>query len=89
MQFGTISAALLMAGVSVGLHTLSGYVLSPWLTKRTSRMSAVVVFVGVLAWGWLWGLPGLVPGVPILSHGSQGRLRPGGRSRGVGELLSS
>lgn len=66
MQFGTISAALLMAGVSVALHTLSGYVLTPWLTSRTSRMSAVVVFVGVLAWGWLWGLPGLLLGVPIL-----------------------
>jgi len=66
MQFGTIGAALLMAGVSVALHTLSGYVLTPWLTSRTSRMSAVVVFVGVLAWGWLWGLPGLLLGVPIL-----------------------
>jgi predicted PurR-regulated permease PerM len=66
MQFGTISAALLVAGVSVALHTLSGYVLTPWLTSRTSRMSAVVVFVGVLAWGWLWGLPGLLLGVPIL-----------------------
>jgi len=53
MQFGTIGAALLMAGVSLSLHTLSGYVLTPWLTSRTSRMSADVVFVGVLAWGWL------------------------------------
>ena len=66
MQFGTIGAALLMAGASLSLHTLSGYVLTPWLTSRTSRMSAVVVFVGVLAWGWLWGLPGLLLGVPIL-----------------------
>jgi len=66
MQFGTIGAALLVAAVSVGIHTLSGYVLTPWLTSRTSRMSAVVVFVGVLAWCWLWGLPGLLLGVPIL-----------------------
>jgi predicted PurR-regulated permease PerM len=43
--------------------------LTPWLTSRTSSMSAVTVFVGVLAWGWLWGLWGLwgLPlGVPIL-----------------------
>jgi predicted PurR-regulated permease PerM len=66
MQFGTVEAALLIAGVSLSLHTLSGYVLTPWLTSRTSRMSAVVVFVGVLAWGWLWGLAGLLLGVPIL-----------------------
>jgi len=66
MQFGTLESALLIGGVSLGIHTVSGYVLTPWLTSRTSRMSAVVVFVGVLAWGWLWGLPGLLLGVPIL-----------------------
>ena len=66
MQFGTIEYALLIAGVSLGLHTVSGYMLTPWLTSRTSSMSAVAVFVGVLAWGWLWGLWGLLLGVPIL-----------------------
>ena len=48
------------------LHTASGYLLTPWLTSRTSRMNAVTVFVGVLAWGWLWGFWGLLLGMPIL-----------------------
>ena len=39
---------------------------TPWLTSRASRMSPVVVFVGVLAWGWLWGMWGLLLGIPIL-----------------------
>ena len=29
-------------------------------------MNPVAVFVGVLAWGWLWGAWGLLLGVPIL-----------------------
>jgi predicted PurR-regulated permease PerM len=29
-------------------------------------MNPVAVFVGVFAWGWLWGLWGLFLGVPIL-----------------------
>jgi len=66
MQFGNLESALLIAGISLILHTASGYVLTPWLTSRTSRMNAVTVFVGVLAWGWLWGVWGLVLGVPIL-----------------------
>ncbi|MEO7336927.1 MAG: AI-2E family transporter [Caldimonas sp.] len=66
MQFGSLDQAVLIAMVSLGLHTLSGYVLTPWLTSRTSRMNAVTVFIGVLAWGWLWGLWGLLLGVPIL-----------------------
>ncbi len=66
MQFGNLESALLIAAVSLAIHTLSGYVLTPWLTSRASRMNAVSVFIGVLAWGWLWGLWGLLLGVPIL-----------------------
>jgi predicted PurR-regulated permease PerM len=29
-------------------------------------MNPVVVFVGVLAWGWLWGIWGLLVGAPLL-----------------------
>lgn len=65
-QFGAIDKALLVAGVSVLLHIVSGYVVAPWLTSRTSRLNTVVVFVGMLAWGWLWGVWGLLLGTPIL-----------------------
>ena len=65
-QFGTIEKALLVASISVGVHIVSGYLVAPWLTGRTSRLSAVVVFVGVLAWGWLWGVWGLLLGAPML-----------------------
>lgn len=65
-QFGTIDKALLVAGISVALHFVSSHLVGPWLTGRTSRLSPVVVFVGVLAWGWLWGVAGLLLGAPIL-----------------------
>ena len=66
LQFGTLEMALLVAGVSVVIHVVSGYMLTPWLTSRASRLSPVAVFVGVLVWGWLWGIWGLLLGVPIL-----------------------
>ena len=66
MQFGTIQMALLVGGSSFVIHAIVAYALTPWLTSRASRMNAVTVFVGVLAWGWLWGLWGLLLGVPIL-----------------------
>jgi predicted PurR-regulated permease PerM len=66
LQFGTVNMALAVGSVSVILHVVSGYILTPWLTSRTSRLNAVVVFVGVLAWGWLWGVWGLLLGTPIL-----------------------
>ena len=66
VQFGSVEMALLVAGVSLVVHTISGNLLTPWLTGRASRLNAVTVFVAVLAFGWLWGVWGLVLGVPIL-----------------------
>jgi predicted PurR-regulated permease PerM len=66
VQFGSPGPALLVGGVSLLIHTVSGQLLTPWLTSRASSINPVVIFVGVLAWGWLWGLWGLLLGVPLL-----------------------
>lgn len=67
VQFGTLNGALLVASIAMGLHVISGNLLTPWLTSRTNRMNAVAVFVGSLAFGWLWGVWGLLLGVPVLA----------------------
>ncbi len=66
VQFGQIETALIVAGASLVIHTIVGNMLMPWLTGRASSMNPVVVFVGVLAWGWLWGIWGLLLGMPIM-----------------------
>ncbi|XPG48670.1 AI-2E family transporter [Variovorax sp. KK3] len=66
LQFSTIEMALLVGGSSLLIHTLVGNLLVPWLTSRTSRMNPVAVFVGVIFWGWLWGIWGLLLGIPIM-----------------------
>ena len=66
LQFGSLDMALLVGGASLLIHAVIGNLLTPWLTSRTSQLSPVAVFVGLLAWGWLWGVWGLLLGVPIL-----------------------
>jgi len=66
LQFGTLGMALAIGGVSLAINTLEGNLLTPWLTGRAARMSPLVIFVGVLAFGWLWGLWGLLLGAPLL-----------------------
>jgi len=66
LQFGSINMALLVGGMSMLIHTVIGNLITPWLTSRASRMNPVAVFVGLLAWGWLWGVWGLLLGIPIL-----------------------
>jgi predicted PurR-regulated permease PerM len=67
LQFGgNAQMALLVGGASLVIDTVKGYVLVPWATSKATRMNAVAVFVGVLGWGWLWGVWGLLLGMPIL-----------------------
>ena len=66
LQFGSLNMALAVGSASIVIHTLVGNLLTPWLTSRASRLSPVAVFVGLLAWGWLWGVWGLLLGIPIL-----------------------
>ncbi len=66
LQFGSLNMAFVVAGASLFIHTIVGNLVTPWLTSRASRMNPVAVFVGLLAWGWLWGVWGLLLGVPVL-----------------------
>jgi len=66
LQFGTIGMALAVGSISLVINGLEGSWLTPWLASRASRMNAVVVFFGLLFWGWLWGGWGLVLGMPIM-----------------------
>ena len=66
LQFGSVNMALAVGSASVVIHTLVGNLLTPWLTSRASRLSPVAVFMGLLVWGWLWGVWGLLLGIPIL-----------------------
>jgi predicted PurR-regulated permease PerM len=66
IQFGALDMGLLVGASSFGIHTVVGNLLTPWWMGRASRMSPFAVFVGVLVFGWLWGVWGLLLGVPIL-----------------------
>jgi predicted PurR-regulated permease PerM len=66
IQFDSIDKALLIGASSFAIHAIVGNLLTPWWTGRASRMSPFAVFVGVLAFGWLWGAIGLILGTPIL-----------------------
>lgn len=67
MQFGSLNMAMAVGGTSLLIHTVVGNLVTPWLTSRASRLSPLAVFVGLLAWGWLWGVWGLLLGAPLVA----------------------
>jgi predicted PurR-regulated permease PerM len=66
MQFGSVRMALLVGGVSLLITSLEGLLLTPWLTTRAARMNAVAIFVGLIFWGWVWNVWGMLLAVPML-----------------------
>lgn len=66
LQFGTLSMMLTVAVVSLVINSIEGYLVTPWLSGRAGRLNGVVVFAGLLFWGWLWGAWGLLLGMPIM-----------------------
>ena len=55
LQFGTVSMTAAVAGVSLLVTTLEGFLLTPFLIGRASSMNQVAVFGGLLFWSWVWG----------------------------------
>ena len=66
VQFETLEPVAMIVGITLVLVGVIGLLLVPWLTQRMSRINAVIVFVALLFWGWLWGVWGLLLGVPIV-----------------------
>ncbi|MDQ2696499.1 MAG: AI-2E family transporter [Pseudomonadota bacterium] len=65
-QFGTFTMALVVAFTSLIIASFQGWFLTPWLASKASKINTVAVFIGLLFWGWLWGVMGLVVAQPIL-----------------------
>ena len=65
-QFDSVQPVVFVISSMLGLVGVIGLLLVPWLTQRVGRLNAVTVFVALLVWGWLWGIWGLLLGIPIV-----------------------
>ncbi|MEO8346273.1 MAG: AI-2E family transporter [Betaproteobacteria bacterium] len=65
-QFDSLQPVVIVIGGAVTAIGVIGLLLVPWLTQRVGRLNAVTIFVSLLFWGWLWGVWGLLLGVPIV-----------------------
>ena len=66
VTFSAFPAMLLPFAVFAAIHALESNVISPWVVGRQLSLSAISVFLSVIFWGWLWGIPGALIAVPLL-----------------------
>ena len=67
LQFGSWSHALAVAGATIAVATLIGSIFATWLAGRQSQMNTTATFIGLLFFGWIWGLWGILLGIPLLA----------------------
>ena len=66
VTFDTIGYAMLAPIGYLTLTLLEGQIITPWLVGLRLEINTVAVFLTVVFWGWLWGIPGALVAVPFL-----------------------
>jgi len=66
LTFPDFPHALMPPGAFLSLHFLESYLLTPTILGRRLTLNPVVIFLGLIFWGWLWGIAGALLAVPIM-----------------------
>ncbi|MFZ2994952.1 AI-2E family transporter [Sphingobium sp.] len=66
MVFDDVWVALLPAALQVGFHLVEANVITPTVLGRRLTMNPLLILVSLAFWGWVWGTPGALLGVPLL-----------------------
>jgi predicted PurR-regulated permease PerM len=62
------AAAMIVVPVSYGLFTAGiGQFVDPFVHGFRFSLNPIVVFLWIFFWGWLWGAPGVLLAVPLLT----------------------
>lgn len=66
-QFDSAGHAVLVPLTYFLLTSTEGYFITPILLGRRLILNPVVIFLGLVFWGWMWSIPGMLLAVPILA----------------------
>ncbi|WP_426661894.1 AI-2E family transporter [Rhodanobacter aciditrophus] len=66
-HFDDLGHGLLPALCFAGLTAFEGNVVTPLILGRRMRLSPIAILIWLLVWGWLWGIPGALLAVPMLT----------------------
>lgn len=65
LQFPDIGAALLAPAIYSAANFLEASFITPSLLGRRFTINPVVMFLSIVIWTWLWGVPGALMAVPL------------------------
>jgi predicted PurR-regulated permease PerM len=67
IHFDVLTNALLPAVCFACITAVEGNLITPMILGRRMRVSPIAILIWLLIWGWLWGVPGALLAVPMLT----------------------
>jgi predicted PurR-regulated permease PerM len=67
VTFDQVGHALLVPAAYLGVNVLQSQFLSPLILGRRLTLNPVAIFIGLIFWWWIWGVPGAFIAVPLLA----------------------
>ena len=64
---GPAWGALLPAVLYFGIHVIEGEIVTPMLMANRFTINPVAVILSLIFWYWMWGVPGAILAVPVLT----------------------
>jgi len=65
MQFSSVGPFVIIAVSVIALHLISANILIPKFVGSRVNIGPVSATLGILFWGWLWGVVGLLLAIPL------------------------
>src|SRR5687767_2086986 len=64
ITFDQMGHIILVPVVFATLTALEGMIITPTILGKRLSLNPVAIFIWLLLWGWLWGIPGTLLAVP-------------------------
>ena len=67
VTFNQVGHALLVPGAYLAVNILQSQFVAPLILSRRLTLNPVAIFIGLIFWWWIWGVPGAFIAVPLLA----------------------
>lgn len=67
VTFDTLGRALVVPGAFFIINLIEANVVSPLILGNRLRLNTVALFIGMLFWWYVWGIPGALMAVPMMA----------------------
>ena len=67
LTFDHLGWVLLIVGTYWGITIIEGTFVTPQILGHRLTLNPFVILAGLIFWGWLWGIPGILLAVPLIA----------------------